>query len=80
VDAELPPPDPGKLGLLALASGSTQRPGRPLAPGGEPPADDLRDARPWSPDGHRPPPISMGYALAALLLAEWALRRRAGGP
>jgi hypothetical protein len=80
VDAELPPPDPGDVGLLALASGSTQRPGRPLAPGGEPPADDLRDARPWSPDGHRPPPISMGYALAALLLAEWALRRRAGGP
>ena len=76
-----PAPDPADVALLALASGTAQSPGRPLPPDGAPGPDDRpRDARPWSPDGHRPLPAALAYALAALLLAEWALRRRAGGP
>lgn len=81
VDAGVPAPDPAALSLLALASGADGDHGYPSPPGGDSDAPGrIRGTRPWSPDGHRPPPAALGVALAALLLAEWALRRRVGGP
>lgn len=69
---------PAERSLLALGSGAPRAQGVPLPPGAGP---EEREGRvPGRGAGDPALPAALGAALAALLLAEWTVRRLHGGP